>query len=108
MHDKTLEELKVDRKKELTILRVQRFFLLVMPYMIVLLALGVIYLTTRLAATTEEVKETSAYTRVTNCIVSKVANPPTSQDDIELCYVQVEKNTDQSLERFDEQVKGDD
>jgi hypothetical protein len=107
MTEKTLNDLKGERRKEMASLKIQRFFNTVMPYMIVLLALGIIYLTTRLAATTQEVKETAAYTRVSNCIVAKVANPPTTQDDIERCYVQVEKNTGKSLERIDEQVNGE-
>lgn len=84
-------------------LRIRRFFLSIMPYMIVLLAIGIVFLTTRLAATTQEVKETSAYTRVSNCIVAKSANQELTQDGIERCYIQVEKNTGVSLERFDEQ-----
>lgn len=75
-----------------------------MPYVIVLLTVLIIFFTARLAANTEDVQETSAYTRVTNCIVAKGAS---TQAEKELCYVRVEKDTDKSLERFDEQTDGE-
>lgn len=74
-----------------------------LPIIGVALVLLVIMLV-RLNQTSRSVEETSAYTRVSNCIVAKVAEPPTVQDEVEQCYVQVEKDTGVTLQRFDEQT----
>jgi len=74
-------------------------------YVLFVAAILVAVLFVKVGQTNKKVAETSAYTRVTDCIVGKVANPPTSQADVEKCYVQVEKATGISLERFDKQTQ---
>lgn len=82
----------------------QRYFLAV-AMLIIGIAAALLFMTfTELGKTTDEVRRTSAYTRVTNCILGKSANPPMTQTEIEKCYAQVEKNTKIELERFDYQT----
>lgn len=86
---------------------VEKVFIKAAPWLIGLAAILLVLLIGSVNKTTDAVEETSAYTRVSNCVIAKVANPPTTQEDVELCYVQVEKNTDIQLERFDTQARGD-
>lgn len=66
-------------------------------------AIMTMYLIISINKTNYKVRETAAYTRATNCIAARLASDSISQKEIEDCYVQVEKNTDISLERFDRQ-----
>jgi len=84
-------------------MKFEKVFLKIAPIVIGVASLLIIVLMLQLNKTNKKVAETSAYTRVTNCIVSASAVPSFTQEEIERCYVQVEKNTHISLERFDEQ-----
>lgn len=85
---------------------IENVFIKAAPWLIGLAAILLVLLIGTVNKTTDAVKETSAYTRVSNCILGKSGTPFT-QEDIELCYVQVEKNTGIQLERFDTQARGD-
>jgi len=87
--------------------RVDMFFRKAGPWIILVAAILLVFLIFQLGKTSEKVAETEAYTRVTNCIVSKVSSPPLAAQDVELCYVQVEKETGVSLQRFDQEELGD-
>lgn len=82
----------------------EKVFVRLAPILIFVAAILLVITMSQLGKTKYAVKETAAYTRVSNCIVAKVANPPTTQVDVEQCYVQVEKDSDIPLERFDSQV----
>lgn len=75
----------------------------IIPIFIVATAVLVLLMIS-LSNTSRHVDETSAYTRVSNCIVAKLAGATIPQIEIEKCYVQVEKETGISLERFDMQT----
>lgn len=49
-------------------------------------------------------EQNNAYIRVINCIVSHNASRRT-QEDIESCYVAVERDLDTKLQRYDEDTK---
>lgn len=51
--------------------------------------------------TVYSVKQTNAYTRVSNCILGKSAYTPVKQSDVEKCYQTVEKDAHIKLKRFD-------
>lgn len=81
--------------------RFERWFVRLVPFLLVAAAIMLLVTMTQVSKTKYAVKETAAYTRVTNCIVAKTATR--TQDDIERCYIQVEKDSGIALERFDEQ-----
>lgn len=87
--------------------RLEKTFVNLAPWLIGIASVLLIILIYQISKTGSKVAETEAYTRVTNCIVAKSANPEFTQDEIERCYIQVEKNTGESLERFDFQTKGE-
>lgn len=87
--------------------KIERAIVTLAPFLIGFASLLLVVLIIQLGKTSEQVSDTQAYTRVTNCVVSKVANPPTTQEAIELCYTQVEKDTGVHLQRFDTQERGD-
>jgi len=74
------------------------------PWLIVIASVLFVVLMFQVVRTNLAVKETSAYTRVSNCIVAKSASMKFTQDEIERCYIQVEKDTHVHLERFDFQI----
>lgn len=80
---------------------VEELFIKLAPWLIVVAAILLVVTIARIDNTSEAVKETSAYTRVSNCIVAKSAYLPIKERDIETCYVQVEQDTDIPLKRFD-------
>jgi hypothetical protein len=82
-------------------------FMKVAPWLIAVAAVVLIFTLFQVSKTGQSAQETSAYTRVSNCIVAKSANPEFTQDEIERCYVQVEKDTGVSLIRFDEQINNE-
>ena len=86
--------------------RLEKFLAVGAPYMVGIAFIIVIIASFELNRASERVRETEAYTRVSNCIVAKVASPPTDQEAVELCYAQVEKSTGLDLERFGYQVEG--
>lgn len=85
----------------------EKLFVGVAPYLIVIAGLLLLGVMLQLGKTNERVAETEAYTRVTNCIVAKSGTTTRNFEDVEECYVQVEKNTGRSLERFDEQTNNE-
>ncbi len=87
---------------------VDNIFGKLVPLLICIAGIMLIFVILQLGQTSNSVAETAAYTRVSNCIVAKSANPDFTQDEIERCYVQVEKNTGISLERFDFQIHNED
>lgn len=88
--------------------RVEKVFVRLAPILIAVAAVLMVVTIMQIDETKYQVKETAAYTRVSNCVVAKVANPPTTQDDVEKCYQQVEKDSQINLERFDFQVNNED
>lgn len=85
----------------------ETIFLKVAPLLIFIAAALLVFLIFQLGKTSKAVTETSAYTRVSNCILGKSANPPFTQEEIEKCYIQVEKDTGVQLERFDRQLRNE-
>jgi len=82
----------------------EKVFLALAPVLLVLAGVLLIVSLLKLDRTQYTVKETAAYTRVSNCIVAKVSNPDTTVIDVEQCYTQVEKDSGVPLERFDKQT----
>lgn len=85
----------------------ERIFVNLAPILIAVAAVLLVVLMYQLDRTKYAVQETAAYTRVSNCMVAKVMTPPTTQEDVEKCYVQVEKDSNISLERFDYQINNE-
>lgn len=81
-----------------------RLLAILAPYIVGIAAAIMIIALVQFNQTQYVVKETSAYTRVSNCIVAKVAYTSVKQSDVEKCYQQVEKGSGIKLERFDTQT----
>lgn len=86
---------------------VERLFINLSPLIIGIAAILLFFLIIRLNKTSQDVQVANAYSMVSNCILGKSANPPFMQHEIEACYIQVEKVTGVSLERFDEQLNNE-
>jgi len=86
--------------------RFEKMFVTLAPVLLGVAGVLLIITLFQLDETKYAVKETAAYTRVSNCIVSKGSNDRTSED-VEKCYVQVEKDSGIPLERFDQQVNNE-
>lgn len=80
----------------------ENIFIKLAPVVMIVAAVILVALFVEQSRTTQVIDETGAYIRVSNCIDAKVASPPTTQEEVEKCYVQVEKQTGISLQRFDE------
>lgn len=83
--------------------RVEKIFIKIAPWLIALAAILLFITLAQLGKTSRAVEVTSAYTRVSNCILGKSAYLPLKERDIEKCYTQVEMTTDIELQRFDNQ-----
>lgn len=66
----------------------------------VIVAAGLLLVILLIASTRGTSEQNNAYIRVINCIVSYNASERT-QDDIENCYVTVERDLDVRLQRYD-------
>lgn len=102
---KAFKDNKRDSSQDSTPTYVDRFFAKVGPWIILLAAGLLVFLILQIDKTNAKVSETEAYTRATNCIVARGAQPGFTQAEVEQCYVEVEKKTGLSLQRFDEQFK---
>ena len=85
----------------------ESIFVKLAPILLFVAAIMLMVLIFQVNKTKYAVKETAAYTRVSNCVIAKVANPPTTQEDVEKCYTQVEKDSHIPLERFDFQTNNE-
>lgn len=85
----------------------EKLFVTLAPVLLVVAAILLIITMFQLDETKYTVKETAAYTRVSNCIVAKNSGAVRAPDSVEKCYIQVEKDSDLKLERFDEQLNNE-
>jgi hypothetical protein len=84
---------------------ISKFFLNIAPWLIGIAGIMIVIGLYQENVTQYKVVETSAYTRVTNCIVAKNGYQQIKQLDVEKCYQQVEKESHIKLERFDTQTQ---
>lgn len=82
--------------------RIETFFSKTALWFIMAAGLLLLILIFKIGKTATDVQVTSAYTRVSNCILAKNAIGRT-QAEIEDCYKQVEQDTGITLKRFDKQ-----
>lgn len=87
--------------------RADNFFGRFALFILAIAAIMIAYLVIGINKTNYKVRETAAYTRASNCIVARLASDSIKQKEIEDCYVQVEKGSGISLERFDKQTNSD-
>lgn len=74
------------------------------PYIIGIATALIIVAVIEMNQTQYTVKETAAYTRVSNCIVAKSGSKTSTPLGVETCYKQVEKDSHIPLERFDNEI----
>lgn len=84
--------------------KLEYVFVRLAPILIVVAAILLVITLSQLDKTKYLVKETAAYTRVSNCIVAKSGSSERTAESVESCYAQVEKDSGIPLERFDKQI----